>query len=212
MDSISVRIDNLVKGGAKRRRLRRSTTLDKIVNANKAAIRSVQKASLPGHSLDTLPSRSLLSPACLARALSSAGERSLHTGEVVGSIPTAPTRLRCFAATAGKPAKGFQRSREGCALCGKAAASSFAPAFFISPALRRQSALQTQRGRHDGRPRLSGLLLVVNYLLIVLAAAVQVASSCEPVPPEQPMAPMSLPPSISGMPPREAMTSSSVKM
>jgi hypothetical protein len=25
------------------------------------------------------------------RALSSAGERSLHTGEVVGSIPTAPT-------------------------------------------------------------------------------------------------------------------------
>jgi len=52
----------------------------------------------------------------------------------------------------------------------------------------------------------------VNYLLIVLAAAVQVASSCEPVPPEQPMAPMSLPPSISGMPPREAMTSSSVKM
>src|SRR6185437_8524203 len=28
-----------------------------------------------------------------ARALSSAGERSLHTGEVVGSIPTAPTIL-----------------------------------------------------------------------------------------------------------------------
>src|SRR5262249_22686845 len=27
------------------------------------------------------------------RALSSAGERSLHTGEVVGSIPTAPTRF-----------------------------------------------------------------------------------------------------------------------
>jgi hypothetical protein len=27
----------------------------------------------------------------MARALSSAGERSLHTGEVVGSIPTAPT-------------------------------------------------------------------------------------------------------------------------
>jgi hypothetical protein len=34
LDSVSVRIDNLVKGGAKRRRLRRSTTLDKIVNAN----------------------------------------------------------------------------------------------------------------------------------------------------------------------------------
>src|SRR5262249_39923363 len=27
----------------------------------------------------------------IRRALSSAGERSLHTGEVVGSIPTAPT-------------------------------------------------------------------------------------------------------------------------
>src|SRR3984957_20813605 len=36
-------------------------------------------------------------------------------------------------------------------------------------------------------PSPSGLLLVVNYLLIVLAAAVQGASSCEPVPPEQPM-------------------------
>src|SRR5262249_32637208 len=39
------------------------------------------------------------------RALSSAGERSLHTGEVVGSIPTAPTILRVFprhkSATAG---------------------------------------------------------------------------------------------------------------
>ena len=36
----------------------------------------------------------------LVRALSSAGERSLHTGEVVGSIPTAPTihlvRIRTF--------------------------------------------------------------------------------------------------------------------
>src|SRR5262249_17853587 len=31
-----------------------------------------------------------------AWALSSAGERSLHTGEVVGSIPTAPTILRDF--------------------------------------------------------------------------------------------------------------------
>jgi hypothetical protein len=28
---------------------------------------------------------------------------ALHTGEVVGSIPTAPTSLCCFAATAGKP-------------------------------------------------------------------------------------------------------------
>src|SRR5580700_6449420 len=61
-------------------------------------------------------------------------------------------------------------------------------------------------------PSPSDLLLVVNYLLIVFAAAVQVASSCEPVPPEQPMAPINLPPSTSGMPPREAMTSSSVKI
>src|SRR6266516_502653 len=61
------------------------------------------------------PSRALLNPACFPsycrkklgrapakgarRALSSAGERSLHTGEVVGSIPTAPTSLRgCNAA------------------------------------------------------------------------------------------------------------------
>src|SRR6476620_5421025 len=34
------------------------------------------------------------------RALSSAGERSLHTGEVVGSIPTAPTILRLARAAA----------------------------------------------------------------------------------------------------------------
>src|SRR6266511_3359296 len=52
------------------------------------------------------------------RALYSLGffaERSLHTGEVVGSIPTAPTSLRCFAATAGKPACAPSwRSSEGC--------------------------------------------------------------------------------------------------
>jgi hypothetical protein len=30
---------------------------------------------------------------------------ALHTGEVAGSIPAAPTSLRCFAATAGKPAR-----------------------------------------------------------------------------------------------------------
>jgi hypothetical protein len=28
---------------------------------------------------------------------------AFHTGEVAGSIPAAPTSLRCFAATAGKP-------------------------------------------------------------------------------------------------------------
>src|ERR1700694_3350525 len=48
------------------------------------------------------------------------------------------------------------------------------------------------------------------HLPIVAAAAAQTASSCEPVPPEQPMAPMILPPSTRGMPPREAMMSSSV--
>jgi hypothetical protein len=46
--------------------------------------------------------------------------------------------------------------------------------------------------------------------LIVAAPALQTASSCDPVPPEQPIAPTSLPSSISGMPPREATTSSSV--
>jgi hypothetical protein len=34
LGSVSVRIDDLVKGGAKRRRLRRSWTLDKIINTN----------------------------------------------------------------------------------------------------------------------------------------------------------------------------------
>jgi hypothetical protein len=41
--------------------------------------------------------------------------------------------------------------------------------------------------------------------------AVQMASSCDPVPPEQPMAPVILPSSISGMPPRNATTSSRLK-
>jgi hypothetical protein len=36
-------------------------------------------------------------------------ELDLHTGEVVGSIPTAPTSLRCFAATAGKPASAMRQ-------------------------------------------------------------------------------------------------------
>src|SRR5208282_884200 len=49
-------------------------------------------------SLDTRAAPLLISRPRSGRALSSAGERSLHTGEVVGSIPTAPTSLRCFAA------------------------------------------------------------------------------------------------------------------
>jgi hypothetical protein len=34
LDSVSVRVGNLVKDGAKRRRLRRSSILDKIANTN----------------------------------------------------------------------------------------------------------------------------------------------------------------------------------
>jgi hypothetical protein len=48
------------------------------------------------------------------------------------------------------------------------------------------------------------------YLLIVAAPTMQAASSCDPVAPEQPIAPISFPSSISGMPPREAIMSSSV--
>jgi hypothetical protein len=39
-----VRVDDLVKGGAKRRRLRRSSTLDKIVNANRNAVQAIKAA------------------------------------------------------------------------------------------------------------------------------------------------------------------------
>ena len=46
--------------------------------------------------------------------------------------------------------------------------------------------------------------------LIVAAPTLQATSSCEPVPPEQPIAPISLPPSTRGMPPREAMIPSRV--
>jgi hypothetical protein len=42
------------------------------------------------------------------------------------------------------------------------------------------------------------------------APALHTSSSCAPVPPEQPIAPTILPPSISGMPPRAAITPSSV--
>jgi hypothetical protein len=34
LDSVSVRVDELVKDGAKRRRLRRSWILDKLINTN----------------------------------------------------------------------------------------------------------------------------------------------------------------------------------
>jgi hypothetical protein len=50
----------------------------------------------------------------------------------------------------------------------------------------------------------------MRHLLTVAAPTVQAASSCDPAPPEQPIAPTNLPSSISGMPPRDAMMSSSV--
>src|ERR1700733_2015089 len=79
------------------------------------------------------------------------------------------------------------------------------------------SASESSRKRNEGGNNVAALallnsLIAAGYLLIVFAAAVQVASSCEPVPPEQPIAPISLPPSTNGIPPREAMTSSSVRM
>jgi hypothetical protein len=46
--------------------------------------------------------------------------------------------------------------------------------------------------------------------LMTAAPTFATTSSCEPVPPEQPIAPMSFPFSTSGMPPREAMTPSIV--
>jgi hypothetical protein len=47
-----------------------------------------------------------------------------------------------------------------------------------------------------------------DHLLITAAPALLTTSSCESVPPEHPMAPTILPCSISGMPPRDAMTPS----
>ena len=43
-----------------------------------------------------------------------------------------------------------------------------------------------------------------------LAPACETTSSCEPVPPDTPMAPMIFPLTMIGLPPREAITSSSV--
>ena|ERR1035438_4406049 len=48
------------------------------------------------------------------------------------------------------------------------------------------------------------------YYLKSAAPTLQAASSCEPVPPEQPIAPTSFPSSTSGIPPRDAMTPSRV--
>jgi hypothetical protein len=39
-----VRVDELVKDGAKRRRLRRSTILDKFINTNRNAVQAIKAA------------------------------------------------------------------------------------------------------------------------------------------------------------------------
>jgi len=39
-----VRVDDLVKDGAKRRRLRRSSILDKIINTNRNAVQAIKAA------------------------------------------------------------------------------------------------------------------------------------------------------------------------
>jgi hypothetical protein len=47
-----VRVDDLVKDGAKRRRLRRSSILDKIINTNRNAVQAIKAAfSAPGKML-----------------------------------------------------------------------------------------------------------------------------------------------------------------
>jgi hypothetical protein len=55
------------------------------------------------------------------------------------------------------------------------------------------------------------LWLYRRYYLTVAAPALHATSSCDPVPPEQPIAPMSFPLSTSGIPPRVAITPSSVR-
>lgn len=57
-----------------------------------------------------------------------------------------------------------------------------------------------------GNRRLSGASTAraLNYLTVA-APTLQAASSCDPVPSEQPIAPTIFPASMSGIPPREAM-------
>jgi hypothetical protein len=50
-----VRIDDLVKDGAKRRRLRRSTILDKIINANRVLSMRSRPLSRPSRQTFMLP-------------------------------------------------------------------------------------------------------------------------------------------------------------
>jgi hypothetical protein len=50
------------------------------------------------------------------------------------------------------------------------------------------------------------------FYVTVAAPALHTTSSCDPVPPEQPIAPISFPFSTSGIPPRKAIAPSSVSM
>jgi hypothetical protein len=62
-----VRIDDLVKDGAKRRRLRRSSILDKTTNTNRNAVQAIKAAFSasqinPRHALERLAWRSSAAP------------------------------------------------------------------------------------------------------------------------------------------------------
>ena len=78
---------------------------------------------------------------------------------------------------------------------------------------RRREPADAATGNQDTRLHLqaTGEDGAASYRFTASAPALQITSSCEPVPPEQPMAPTSLPPSRMGMPPRDAMTSSRVR-
>ena len=108
------------------------------------------------------------------------------------------------ATTPARPSKGPSSRRE----CGRA---TF-PARIRSACARKISAGRPASAlprRLDRADRVS--INSIDYLLTVTAPTMHTASSCEPVPPEQPIAPMILSFSISGIPPREAMTSSRVR-
>jgi hypothetical protein len=53
-------------------------------------------------------------------------------------------------------------------------------------------------------------LLAAKCQFSAATPACETTSSCEPLPPLTPIAPINLPPTTSGLPPREAITSSSV--
>jgi hypothetical protein len=55
LDSVSVRVDKLVKDGAKRRRLRRSMILDKLINTNNWQPSDQGRHSIPEMGLNRAP-------------------------------------------------------------------------------------------------------------------------------------------------------------